>query len=260
MPGRINPLSYDRTRQPWIPTMIVVTQEMKQILLDQGISTLHGPMFTLPESAVFEPPCSFKWMNIDYELRLGAFSYAVSGYYFGAHIGRYTSIGENVQVGRGSHPTNWATTSPVLYQHHRSVVDFDISEAAHFSPSADHLLPVTTYIGNDVYIGHGAFICQGVTIGDGAVVAAQAVVTRDVPPYAVVAGAPAVIKKMRFDESLVEQYTDVRWWDFAFWDLNGISVTNPSEFIERIKVLRDEDRIKPYTPQLVAVKDLFDLT
>ena len=55
-----------------------------------------------------------------------------------------------------------------------------------------------TVIGNDVWIGYGAIILSGVTIGDGAIVAAGSVVTRDVPPCAVVAGNPATVKKMRF--------------------------------------------------------------
>ena len=55
-----------------------------------------------------------------------------------------------------------------------------------------------TNIGNDVYIGHAAFIRPGVTIGHGAIVAAHAVVVKDVPPYAIVAGNPAVVKKYRF--------------------------------------------------------------
>jgi virginiamycin A acetyltransferase len=56
-------------------------------------------------------------------------------------------------------------------------------------------------IGNDVWIGYHATIMQGVTIGDGAIVGARAVVTKDVPPYAIVGGVPARILKYRFDES-----------------------------------------------------------
>lgn len=62
---------------------------------------------------------------------------------------------------------------------------------------------IVTYIGHDVYIGHGAFIRPGITIGHGAVVAANAVVVKDVPPYAVVAGNPAMVKKFRLPESLI---------------------------------------------------------
>ncbi len=61
-----------------------------------------------------------------------------------------------------------------------------------------YLWPKRVRIGNDVYIGHGAFLMPDITIGDGAVIGAMAVVTKDVPPYAIVAGSPARIVKMRF--------------------------------------------------------------
>lgn len=236
--------------------MITVTQALKQTLLQSGVSTLHGTPFNLPDETIFEPPCSMKWMNVDYSLRLGAFSYAVSGYYFGVVIGRYTSIGEDVQIGRGSHPTVWATTSPVLYQHHKTVFDFEVPEARNFSPSAEYIQPRHTYIGNDVYIGHGAFICQGVRIGDGAIVAAQAVVTKDVPPYSVVAGSPATVKKMRFDDKVIDKYLKTKWWDFAFWDLAGISVVDPNSFIDQVAEMRSHEKIVSYHPPLININEL----
>ena len=57
-----------------------------------------------------------------------------------------------------------------------------------------------TYIGNDVWIGHGAIIMGGVKICDGAIVAAGAVVTKDVPPCAIVGGNPAKVIKDRFND------------------------------------------------------------
>nr|WP_114424562.1 DapH/DapD/GlmU-related protein [Nocardioides houyundeii] len=56
-----------------------------------------------------------------------------------------------------------------------------------------------TVIGRDAWIGRGALVRRGVTVGDGAIVAAHAVVTKDVPPYSVVAGIPAVAIRERFD-------------------------------------------------------------
>ncbi|MGH6760547.1 MAG: CatB-related O-acetyltransferase [Phyllobacterium sp.] len=71
-----------------------------------------------------------------------------------------------------------------------------------------------TIIGNDVWIGMEAIIMPGVSVGDGAIIAARSVVTRDVPPYAVVAGNPARIVKMRFDEALVARLLAVAWWSW----------------------------------------------
>ncbi|MBO4333820.1 MAG: hypothetical protein IKP81_00765 [Paludibacteraceae bacterium] len=55
-------------------------------------------------------------------------------------------------------------------------------------------------IGRNVWVGDKVTILAPVSIGDGAIIAANAVVTKDVPPYCVVAGAPArVIKDLRPD-------------------------------------------------------------
>jgi acetyltransferase-like isoleucine patch superfamily enzyme len=69
-------------------------------------------------------------------------------------------------------------------------------------------------LGSDVWVGYGATILSGVKIGDGAVVAACAVVSRDVPPYAVVAGNPAEVKRYRFREEEIEALLTLRWWDW----------------------------------------------
>lgn len=71
-----------------------------------------------------------------------------------------------------------------------------------------------TVIGNDVWIGMEALVMPGVTISDGAIVAARAVVSRDVPPYAIVAGNPAKAVKTRFDPDTVERLLAVAWWDW----------------------------------------------
>jgi virginiamycin A acetyltransferase len=77
-----------------------------------------------------------------------------------------------------------------------------------------------TVVGNDVWIGYDALIMPGVKIGDGAVVAARAVVTRDVPPYAVVGGNPATVLRRRFGDAEVERLLRIRWWD---WDAAKIT-------------------------------------
>ena len=68
-------------------------------------------------------------------------------------------------------------------------------------------------IGNDVWIGQDVMILGGVTVGDGAIVGAGSVVTRDVPPYSVVAGNPASILKSRYTEKQVKQLLRLKWWD-----------------------------------------------
>jgi virginiamycin A acetyltransferase len=75
-------------------------------------------------------------------------------------------------------------------------------------------------VGNDVWFGYDSLIKNGVTIGNGAIVAAKAVVTKDVPPYAVVAGNPAKVVKMRFDHTAIERLQKIAWWD---WNIEKIN-------------------------------------
>jgi acyl-[acyl carrier protein]--UDP-N-acetylglucosamine O-acyltransferase len=65
-----------------------------------------------------------------------------------------------------------------------------------------------------VWIGHGAMILSGVTIGDGACIGAGSVVAKTVPPYAVVSGNPAQVRRMRFSPVQVEQLLRIRWWEW----------------------------------------------
>lgn len=77
-------------------------------------------------------------------------------------------------------------------------------------------------IENDCWVGRGATIMAGVTIHNGAVVGANAVVTKDVPPYAIVAGNPARIVKYRFPQETIDELLKIAWWD---WDLKEISAS-----------------------------------
>lgn len=121
-------------------------------------------------------------------------------------VGRFTSIGADVIIGPGRHPTSFVSTQPLFY-----------SATGHTGPTfADRGYfseVVETRIGNDVWIGARAIVLDGVTIGDGAVVGAGAVVTRDVPAYAIVGGVPARLIRYRFDESTRESLLAARWWD-----------------------------------------------
>jgi virginiamycin A acetyltransferase len=81
-----------------------------------------------------------------------------------------------------------------------------------------------TVIGHDVWIGHGATIMPGVAIGSGAIIAARAVVTRDVPPYAIVGGNPATVIRMRFTDEEIEDLLTLAWW---YWSLDRIERALP---------------------------------
>lgn len=240
---------------------ITLTKDLKDRLRDQGIISFHPVGTVLPQDTTFEPPCSMKWMTIIHALELGAFSYAVNGYYFACRIGRYCSFGEMVQIGRHAHPLHYFSTSPFFYSLYPAVIDqeppanHDVNGVTDFQRSTPPTQLKHTTIENDVWIGHGAFILPGLRIGTGAVIAAQAVVTRDVPPYAMVAGSPAAIKRYRFPEATREALLASRWWDFAPWQIKGVVTDDVEAFLGDINERRAKG-LEPYVPDLVNLATL----
>ncbi|MFI0478521.1 MAG: CatB-related O-acetyltransferase [Candidatus Rhabdochlamydia sp.] len=75
-------------------------------------------------------------------------------------------------------------------------------------------------VGNDVWFGYDSLIMNGVTIGSGVIIAAKAVVVKDVPAYSIVAGNPAKVVKMRFDDQTIDRLLKIAWWD---WNIEKIN-------------------------------------
>lgn len=247
---------------------ILLTAEIKDELRRRGVDSLWAPgSVWLPLASRFEPPCSAKWMSILHACSIGAFSYAVSGFFFACEIGRYVSIGENVQIGRSDHPTDWLSTSPFQYLPKAEIfetgTDFEGGDSyaelgglasSNIVRQATVLKPIS--IGNDVWIGHGAYIRPGVKIGDGAIVAAHAVVTRDVPAYAIVAGNPARVRRMRFSDPLIERLERLEWWRFALWDLQGVPFDRIELALDELESRVGQGLLKPYSPGFVELAQL----
>lgn len=230
-------------------------------LRNQGVEVLRRGVsnsVTLPVKSRIEAPASLKWTSYQHSLELGAFSYQVSGYCFAARIGRYCSFGEEVQIGRQNHPLDWASTSPAFYLN-SGLFDLESGfEGAEdfaryrFESESRATAVKITRIGNDVWIGHGAQIMAGVTIGDGAIVAAGAVVAKDVPPFAVVAGNPATIKKMRVPALLISPLLRCKWWQFAPWQLAHLDPGQIEQFIAGVFEMKETP---PFTPTIVDLQE-----
>ncbi len=243
--------------------LITLSQQMKNSLIAKGIESFHSVGLTnISDQATFEPPCGIKWMQIENNFSMGAFSYAVSGFFSEVSIGRYTSIGEQVQIGRANHAMTWVSTSPFFYlqenlfsvgNEFQSTEDYSLYRAPHRpNASATSFRPIK--IGNDVWIGHGALIMPGVTVGDGAVIGAMSVVTKDVPPYGIVTGNPAILQRMRLEPVIVAALLKSQWWQFAPWQLVDVDFTEPFLAVEQLKSVVSAQ--PPYRPEPVTVAEL----
>lgn len=142
-------------------------------------------------------------------------------------IGKYCSIARDVGIGIGSHPTDWTYTSPLFYNKSRGLVE---------KSTYDYIKKdKKVVIGNDVWIGAKALILNGVNVGNGAIIAAGSVVTKDIEPYAIVAGVPAKVIKYRFDNFIIDQ---LRENDISNLEIDIIksdihNIQNVESFIEK---------------------------
>lgn len=116
-------------------------------------------------------------------------------------IGKFCSIGYNVQIGLPNHPIDALSTSPTIYR--------KLSNNKHKINWVSDDFTCPPIIKNDVWIGSNALILQGVVIGNGVVIGAGAVVTKDIPDYAVFGGVPAKIIKYRFSKEKIEKLLQV---------------------------------------------------
>lgn len=170
-------------------------------------------------------------VNVDVRgaISIGRYSY-IRGGRVCAKIGRYTSIAPGVSIGEGEHPLNWLSTHP--FQYGATPFSEPGFEGAMRLPT--NIRKTDPEIGNDVWIAANAIILRGVKIGDGAVVAGGAVVTKDVPPYAIVGGSPARIIKYRFEPEIIQKLLDTQWWNLEMKDLSNLDFTNIESAITEI--------------------------
>lgn len=138
---------------------------------------------------------------------IGSYSYVVNSKIFHATIGKFVSIGEGCIIGAASHPIDMVSTSPIFLEGNNPLrKNFSKHK---YNPYKE------THIGNDVWIGNNVLIKGGVKIGDGSIIGMGSIVTKDIPAYAIVAGNPAKLIRMRFSQNLINKLKSIKWWDMS---------------------------------------------
>ncbi len=207
----------------------------EHMILDEGClikSLKPREMMQYQKQVIF---CKDQMKYIRHGVEVGEFTYGVPEIWMWndneqVSIGKFCSISSNVRIfGGGEHRLDWVTTYPfnVFFQEYSSITGHPSSKGK-------------VRIGNDVWIGFGATVLSGVTVGDGAVIGNGSIVTKDVPPYAIVAGNPAKILKHRFDEGIIDKLLEIRWWDWEYEDIYRAIPLLQSGKLEKVFELYEE--------------------
>lgn len=188
----------------------------------------------------------------------GAFTSCASAMPLVTQGGRYVSIAENVKGMGFRHPIECVGLSSAHFNFGRENVHAYLQayEAQHDIALVKDEVPTPQpnrtpiIIGNDVWIGSDVQLAGGITIGDGAVIASRSLVLKDVAPYSVVAGAPAVHKKYRFEPSVCEALKEIKWWDYELGDFYrlGFDFSKPDDFIDKFG--RYQSQLNTFTPRI----------
>ena len=201
---------------------------------------------------IFESRVCFMQDSVANRTKIGSYSYcSYNSKLNTATIGRYCSIGYNVEFGLGEHHIDWMTTSEavlhnIFFMEYSGVIPLRRNQ---FKPDGESSSEVT--LGHDVWVGCNCLFPKDVTVGHGAVIGAGSIITHDVPPYAIVAGvgggenSKGIIKGYRFADEIISDLLELSWWNYDIPKMiaQGIKVPvqKPKDFITFMK---NEEREK----------------
>lgn len=204
-------------------------------LMKKNKNLISPFLVTIDDTCHFEPHVKVNGKNVimsDITVGTGTY-FAENSVFFNCSIGRYCSVGPNVRIGLGIHPSRTLVSSYPAFYSKTKVSPVSFADKNYFKSS------VRVTIGNDVWIGYGATIKDGVTIGDGAIIGANALVVHDVLPYEIVGGVPAKVIRKRFEDGDIDFLLKFKWWerDVKWLEKNWHDFLDITEFRKKHNVL-----------------------
>ena len=218
------------------PSIIPLNQKLRKFLSDHYITPKGAPLAKVKAIKLSPDLAVSPWTR--HPIRpngtmilnsLGYMSYSLADMTL-MRAGAYCSIAVDAKVMGTTHPLDRVSTHPLSYGDYYAALAKELG-LGDYRVHVPHPQPKQSVeVGNDVWIGAGAVISRGVKIGPGAVIAANAVVTKDVPPYAIVGGVPAKIIRYRFPAEMVAMLLASRWWEYDLASLGRFSFEDPAAF------------------------------
>lgn len=167
-----------------------------------------------------------KYFLKTYQIEVGMYSYGCFDerrVARGTKIGRFCSIAPTAYIFNGNHGITFLMLHPYAYNPALGMVP------------KETIARGVCIIEDDVWLGHNSIITPSVTnIGRGAIVAAGAVVTKNVPPYSIVAGNPAKIIKYRFTPEIIKEIEETKWWELDYMAIKEIVNLKPDLIFDPI--------------------------
>jgi acetyltransferase-like isoleucine patch superfamily enzyme len=245
-----------------------VSESVRTECRNYDVEIREGAQFGLrgQTSFVVESPVCIKPGLFDIDV-IGAFTYLgdhqpIQGSFY-RHVnlvGRFCSIAGRVSIGAQEHPTD-CVSAHILFGGGCDWAEAEAFRARNPQMTARHLAKQGELsdklggveIGNDVWIGEGVYIRKGVTVGDGAIIGSHAVVTRDVPPYAIVGGSPARVIRYRFASEIVDELMRLQWWLYGLSALEDVDMTRADQAVIKIGDNITSGRAEPCNPLLLQI-------
>ena len=233
---------------------IYLSHKGEKIYKEKKFLITKGTKIEIEDNVIAEQYSTMPVRNFS---SVGAFSLPTCHFSCNVKIGRFCSIASNVKIMAGSHPLNRFTTHMLTYNG-----EFDKFAVSEFGKEwvlkPIKTIPEPLTIGNDVWIAEDVVLKGGITIGDGAVIAANSVVTKDVPPYAIVGGIPARIIRYRFSHDVIDELMKIKWWNYNYVDLpDNRKCDDIDYFINQMNMMISSGEIKEHTYKTFNLSEIF---